>query len=167
VEGLVAIGKVRTSHGLRGEVKVHSYSGVWSHFEALKEVTLEKGAVQKVLVVESTRWSGDNLLLKFRGIDQPEAAKLLADFEFWVPKELAAPLEEGEVYLKDLIGCQVVHEGKVQGTVTSFLEGGHVELLEVVKTDGSKAVLPFEDRYVGTIDLTGRTVELRVEWILD
>lgn len=166
-EGLVAIGKFRTSHGLRGELKVHSYSGVWSHFETLKTIFVRKGKIDKCLEVESCRWNGDLLLLKLKGIDQPEAAKTLADFEIWVTPDQAAPLQEGEVYLKDLIGCRLMFEGQSQGTVTSYLEGGHTELLDVERPDGSKAVVPFADRYLGKIDLSGRTIELRVLWILE
>lgn len=163
----MAIGKIRTSHGVRGEVKVLSYSGVFDHFERLKTVSARKGAVEKTLTVESTRWSGDNLLFKFAGIDSPEASRLLADFELWVPRDQAAPLEDGEVYLADLIGCSLVFAGEAKGKVTGFLEGASSVLLEVEKTDGSTCVVPFQEVYLGDIDIAGRTVELKVEWILE
>ncbi|MEI8092884.1 MAG: ribosome maturation factor RimM [Spirochaetales bacterium] len=166
-EDFVAIGKIRTAHGLLGEVKLVSYSGEWKHFERLTEALAVKGAVERTLLVESSRWAGDNLLMKFRGIEQPEEAKRLADLELWVPKNLAAPLAPGEVYLKDLIGCQLVFEGRSVATVTSYLEGGHTELLEVEKSEGGAAVVPYADRYLGNIDLTGRTIELKVDWILE
>lgn len=121
----------------------------------------------KALRVESTRWTGDNLLLKFAGIDSPEAAKLLADFELWVPRDQAAPLEEGEVYLADLVGCTLVFAGEAKGRVTGYLEGASAVLLEVDKTDGSTCVVPFQEVYLGNVDLTGRTVELKVDWILE
>jgi 16S rRNA processing protein RimM len=164
---LVAIGKIRTSHGVRGEVKVLSYSGVFDHFERLKSVSARKGAVDKTLTVEATRWTGDNLLLKFAGVNSPEEAKLWADFELWVPKEQGAALEAGEVYLADLIGCSLVFTGKVMGKVTGFLEGAQAVLLEVEKTDGTNCVVPFQEVYLGSIDVTGRTVELKVDWILE
>lgn len=163
----MAIGKIRTSHGVRGEVKVLSYSGVFDHFERLKTVSARKGAVEKTLTVESTRWTGENLLLKFAGIDTPEASKLLADFELWVPRDQAAPLEDGEVYLADLIGCSLLFAGEVKGRVTGYLEGASSVLLEVEKTDGSACVVPFQEVYLGDIDVTGRTVELKVDWILE
>lgn len=130
-------------------------------------MSARKGAVVKTLRVEATRWSGDQLLLKFAGVDSPEEAKLLADFELWVPKDQAAPLEEGEVYLADLIGCSLVFAGEARGKVTGFLDGASSVLLEVEKTDGSNCVVPFMEVYLGNIDLTGRTVELKVDWILE
>jgi len=130
-------------------------------------VAARKGAVEKTLKVESTRWTGDNLLLKFVGIDAPETAKLLADFELWVPRDQAAPLEEGEVYLADLIGCSLVFAGQAKGKVTGFLEGASAVLLEVEKTDGTGCVVPYQEVYLGKVDLTGRTIELKVDWILE
>ena len=126
-----------------------------------------KSDVSKTLKVEATRWSGENLLLKFVGINSPEEAKLLADFELWVPRDQAAPLKEGEVYLADLIGCSLTFAGEARGKVTGFLEGAAAVLLEVEKTDGSSCVVPFMEVYLGSIDLTGRTVELKVDWILE
>lgn len=148
-------------------MKVLSYSGVFDHFETLKTVSAHKGSVEKTLRVEATRWTGDHLLLKFVGIDSPEEAKLLADFELWVPRGQGAPLEEGEVYLADLVGCQLTFEGTTKGRVTGFLEGAQAVLLEVEKADGSTCVVPYQAVYLGDVDLTGKTIELKVDWILE
>ena len=146
---------------------MHSYSGIFDHFEKLNSVSARKGTVEKTLKVESTRWTGDHLLLKFVGIDSPEEAKLWADFELWVPRNQAAPLDEGEVYLADLIGCSLVFAGEARGVVKGFLEGASAVLLEVEKPDGAACVVPFMEVYLGNIDLTGRTIELKVDWILE
>lgn len=130
-------------------------------------VSARKDAVEKTLQVESTRWSGDHLLLKFVAIDSPEQAKLLADFELWVDRDQAAPLEPGEVYLGDLIGCHLVYQGVVKGQIIGYWEGAAAILLEVEKTEGGSCVVPFQEVFLGSIDLTGRNVELRVDWILD
>jgi 16S rRNA processing protein RimM len=152
---------------VKGEVKVLSYSGEYDHFESFGTVSARKGGAVKTLKVEAIRFSGETLLLKFAGIDSPEQAKLLADFELWVPRENAAPLEPGEVYLADLVGCALIFSGEEKGKVTGYLEGGSAVLLEVVKTDGSTCVVPFMDVYLGNIDLTGRTIELKADWLLE
>jgi len=148
-------------------VKVLSYSGLFDHFETLGAVSARKGAVAKTLKVEATRWTGDQLLLKFEGIDSPEAAKLLADFELWVPRNQAVPLNAGEVYLADVIGCSLVFAGEAKGRVTGYWDGAASVLLEVQKTDGKTCVVPFMEVYLGNIDLSGRTIELKVDWILE
>jgi len=92
---------------------------------------------------------------------------MLADFELWVPRDQAAPLEEGEVYLADLIGCSLVFAGVVRGRVMGHLEGASAILLEVEKTNGENCIVPFQEVYLGSIDLNGRTIELKVDWILE
>lgn len=164
---LKAVGKVRTSFGVHGELKFLSYSGDYDHFERMTQVILKKGQVEKQVVLESIRWSGDQPLMKIRGIDQPETAKAFADFEIWVSREQAAPLQEDEYYLSDLVGFKLVYDGHEMATVTGFLEGGTTELLEVRKSNGKTAVIPFMNRYLGDIDLAGKQIELKVEWILE
>lgn len=164
---LKAVGKVRTSFGVHGEVKFFSYSGDYDHFERITKVLLRKGTIEKQIELESFRWSGDQPLLKFRGYDQPETVKAFADFEIWVHRDEAAQLKDGEFYLSDLIGCKLYCGNREMATVTGFLEGGTTELLEVRRTNGKTAVIPFMNRYLGDIDLTGRKIELIAEWILE
>lgn len=163
----LAIGKVKTSFGLRGEVKIHSYSGEFEHFARLKEVSLRTGSGQKVWEIESFRVAGDFPIFKFKGIDTPEDAKLLAGQELWVDRDKAAPLADGEYYLSDLIGIKLVMNGEVKGTVTGFLEGGASELLEVRLVDGNDVIVPFMEMYLGKVDLKDMTIELKVDWILE
>ncbi|MCK5197610.1 MAG: 16S rRNA processing protein RimM, partial [Spirochaetales bacterium] len=54
----IAIGKIRTSHGVKGFLKVLSFSGETEHFLELKEFVLKKNGKTKVLTVESIRASG-------------------------------------------------------------------------------------------------------------
>lgn len=101
------------------------------------------------------------------GVDSLEKAKALADRELWVPRSHAAPLAEGEVYLADLIGCSLTFRGTSRGVITGYWDGAAIPLLEVRTNDNHTAMVPFQDVFLGEIDLVGRTVELRVEWILE
>ena len=163
----LAIGKVRSSFGLKGDLKVLSFSGVYDHFENLKVVNLRRQAKNKDMKVESFRWAGETPLLKFAGVDDPETAKELADWEIWAEREHAAPLKDGEYYLVDLIGCHLIVDDRRVGEVLGFLEGGVVPLLEVKKIDENVVIVPFQERYLGKIDLEVKEIELKTEWILE
>jgi len=163
----MAVGRIRSSFGVRGDVKVTSYSGEFDHFLRFKSVSARKGSVQRDLTIQTAKRSGSGFLMKFVGIESPEAAKLLADHELWVPRSSAAPLKDGEVYFADLVGCSVQFEGITRGTITGFWDGTAATLLEVKTSDDRQVLIPFQDVYLGNIDLSGRTVELRVEWILE
>ncbi len=163
----MAVGKIRSSHGVHGELKFFSYSGEYEHFNQLSQVELRQGPLQKVYAVESFRLAGEIPLMKLAGIDTPELAKTLANWEIWVERSQAAPLEPGEYYLGDLIGCRAVNGDKVLGTVTGYLEGGVAPLIEVAKVEGGTALVPFQQQYWGEIDLTGQTMQLLTPWILE
>lgn len=163
---LLAVGKVRTSHGLTGEVKFYSYSGEYDHFQAMKSVVLKKGNQEKTVAVEKLRLLDGIALLKFKGIDSPEAAKLLADMEILVDRSLAAPLEPGEVYLSDLVGSRLVYQGKNMATVAGYIEGCAQIMLECLLPDSTKVLVPYHDQFIGTVDLEKKELELKVDWIL-
>lgn len=161
----LVIGLVRTSHGVRGNIKVTSLSGQFEHFLSLKQITLRKEGREKQYDVEEMKPMGSLLLMKLRGVDNPEVAKTLAGAEILVSREQAAPLEEGEFYQADLVGCQIVHQGEVLGVVKSIFEGGASDLLEVETEDGTYNV-PFQDHFIGDVDLEKKTIELKTPWLL-
>ncbi|MBR5017582.1 MAG: 16S rRNA processing protein RimM, partial [Spirochaetia bacterium] len=116
-QDLIAIGFVRTSYGVKGDIKVSSYSGETEHFLPLKEIFLKKGAVQKHFDVERVQVLNGDILLKLRTLDSPEAAKMYATWDIMVPREFASPLEEGEFYYCDLFGSVLLHDGNRMGVV--------------------------------------------------
>ena len=164
----IAIGKVRTSTGVRGYFKILSFSGEFDHFKKLKGKQLEfvKDRKVRTLGVEDVRMSGANLTMKVCGIDSPEEAKKLSGWEIITERANAAVLKPGEYYNKDLCGCSLVDtDGKAIGTVKSVCENSVSELLEVETEDGIR-MIPFMNRYVGEVDIEAGTIELIEEWLL-
>ncbi len=163
----IAIGAVRTTHGVRGYLKVRSFSGEVDHFFKLEKITLVKEGSSRNFEVETVKPNGDQLLMKLKGIDTPEQGKLYSNWEIWVPRELAAPLEDNEFYHADLIGCNLVLNSSKVGTVLSIIEGGNGELFEVEMEDSSRKLVPFNDVFIGSISVTEKEIELLEGWILD
>ncbi|SRR6056297_397096 len=161
----LAVGIVRTSHGVQGYVKVKSYSGETAHFSEMREVLLIKNKREKAYRIESVKSIHDGVLIKFEGIDTPEAGKLLAGYEIWAERSASAPLEEGEFYAADVIGCNVCFQGKEVGVVKSIIENGATDLLEV-RVDEETRIIPVTEQFVGEIDIEAKTIELKDDWVL-
>ena len=161
----IAIGKIRTSHGVKGFLKVLSFSGQTEHFFELKEFVLKKDGKTKVLAVENIRASGSTVFVKLKGIDSPESGKTYAGWEIWASRESAAQLEPGEYYLTDLNGCEIVNSGKVLGKIIGISENRINELLEV-KTESGVFIIPFKDEFIGDVDIASHKVELKAVWLL-
>jgi 16S rRNA processing protein RimM len=154
--------------GLTGRLKIESLSGEEAHLLGLKKAVLRKNGTETPYVVEEVFPSP--LSVKFAGIDSPEAAKPLKGAEILAPREQAAPLKEGEFYIEDLRGLQVVAGGTTIGTIHDVIEGGGGFLIEIEieKEDNSreKRLIPFRDEFFGTIDLAAGKTELRETWII-
>jgi 16S rRNA processing protein RimM len=163
----IAIGAVRTTHGVRGYLKVRSFSGDFGHFYDLKEITLKNGNRTRRFEVESVKPLGDQIIMKLKGLDTPEAGKSYSNWEIWVSRDEAAPLEEGEFYHADLNGCTVLLDRRPVGKVRSILDGGGGDLLEVAMDDGENKLIPFNPVFIGRIDTDKKEIELLEGWILD
>ncbi len=161
----IAIGRIRTSHGVKGYLKVQSFSGSTSHFFTLRDIVLKNRTREKIFHIEDVKQSGSSVLFKLEGINTPEAGKMYSGWEIWVDEKFAAPLEPGEFYIKDMIGCNVVFNRKRIGTVCGVMDTTASDLLEVKTVNGS-VIVPFIDEFIGTVDISARTIELKDDRLL-
>ena len=120
----VAIGRIVGTHGLRGDVKVESFSGEFGHFDSLERVSLRKGAEEREVAIVGSKRSGGKLVLTLEGVDRVEAAAELRGWELWAPRDEAAPLGEQEYYIADLIGLDVRYGSESFGTISAVYDGG-------------------------------------------
>lgn len=164
----IVVGKIRTSHGVKGDLKVLSVSDEYDHFQDFKTVVLRKGNRSKEFLVEAVKGKGPSTLIKLKGIDTPEEGKLYAGYEILVDKQFASPCRDGEYYQSDLIGCSLIFQNKAVATVLAIMNGGANDLLEVKREDNEKVVLvPFRNEFVGDVNIKDKTIQLEVDWILD
>lgn len=163
---MIEIGRIRTSHGIHGFVKIVSFSGETSHFFELKKILLKSDKIEKEYLIEEMKPMGGSVIIKLHGIDTPEKAKTLSGMVILVPRENAASLSEGEYYHADLLLCDIQFEDEIVGHVISLLEGGGGELFEVELTSGGTAMIPFRDEFIGEISIDKKLIELKNKWIL-
>lgn len=122
------LGKTR---GNRGEITALALSSKPERYKALREVFLF-GAGDPYQV-ESAWFHDGTLILKFQGVDSISEAEKLSGAEVRIPAEQRAPLEPGEYFQTDLIGCDVIDSqtGSSLGRVTSWDDSGGPGLLVV------------------------------------
>ena len=150
-DNLLLIGRCGRAHGVRGEVKVFLETDDPAVVTALGRVFVGPAAeeVQEYVVgrVRLQPQKGRTVvILHLDGIASREDAEALTGLRVYAAEEDLPELEEGEVYVHDLIGLTVVgadEEGipiEPLGTVRDVLEGG-AQLLLVVARDGEPDVL--------------------------
>lgn len=155
-EGFVAVGFVRTSFGLRGELKIEPLTPFAGRFAPGAMLWL--GGVERR--VERSRQVERTVVVKLTGIDTPEAAAAFRGQYLQVPESDRPPLPEGEFYRADIIGLAVVTTGgEVLGEVTEFLPTGANDVVSVRGPRG-EVLVPLIEDVVQRIDLTARTMTI-------
>lgn len=157
---LLAAGRVQTSHGLKGYLKVKSLSGEVEHLLPLKSVHLGFSGELTLFQVQDVRRGVGAVLLKLAGIDSRESAAEYRGQFVWVDRRFASVLREQEYYIADLEGCRLFQGDILIGSVVAVPEGGSGDFLEVESPEGKRLIVPFSKHFVGTVDIADRRIEL-------
>jgi 16S rRNA processing protein RimM len=156
--GWIAIAVLGRYRGNRGEVTALPLSGKPERYQGLAEVFLF-GSGERY-EVESTWFHNGTLIFKFRGVDTISDAQLLSGAEVRVPIGQRTPLEPGEFFQSDLVGCHVVDRrtGQSLGTVSAWEEAGGSGLLVV---DGG-LLIPFARSICVEIDPAAKRIAVEL-----
>jgi 16S rRNA processing protein RimM len=156
---IALLGKTR---GNRGEITALALSSRLERYEALRVVYLFGSGTR--YEVESTWFHDATLIFKFRGVDSISAAEELSGAEVRIPVAERVPLDQGEFFVSDLVGCEVLDRrtGRALGRVSAFDEGGGSGLLAV-----GELLIPFARSICVEIDPAARRILVELPEGLD
>lgn len=161
----LTLGRVIGAHGLRGELRVRLFDETDNNLRALSSVWLarEEGdprAVEaRVRAVGSGRRGEARLALE--GVDGREAAEALRGRLVQAGVAELGPLEPGEYYQFELVGCRVEDgEGRVLGVVSGIWETGAPDVLVVVDDSQRELLIPAAREILREVDVAGRRITI-------
>jgi 16S rRNA processing protein RimM len=152
---LVIVGKITGVHGVKGQVKVKSFTG---DPHAIGDYgPLAAGDDGPMLEIVHMQPHKDVFLVQFAGIDGREEAESLKGLELSVPRDVLPKAREGEFYFSDLAGLAVRDKaGKSVGRVLEVVNFGGGDLLDIAFEGHAKSeFLPFNEATVPVVDLAG------------
>ncbi len=164
----LAIGQVVRAHGIRGEISVAVLTDFPERLDTTEWVYLGNEFEADAYRLEKYRWHKKNVLLTLAGVTDRTQAEQLRGQLVQVPVEEAVPLPEGDYYLYQLKGLQVITtDGKVLGKITNILETKANDVY-VVKGDGPQEILlPAIPDVVKAIDIQkGRMIVKLIEGLI-
>lgn len=170
-EASLAIGRILSPHGIKGWVKIFSYTDPMEQIFSYAPWQLVKGTRRQKLEITEHRRQGKSLVALPKGYEDRNQAELLVGWEIQVDKASLPALEPGEFYWHQLEGMQVVNTLDVElGTVDHMLETGANDVMVVVSApasiDDRERMIPFvEDEIVKQVDLKANRI--LVEWDSD
>ncbi|MHC1758658.1 MAG: ribosome maturation factor RimM [Negativicutes bacterium] len=161
---LIAVARITTPHGVRGEVKLQPLTDFPHRFAETESLLLADGTR---MILESARLQRDTVLAKFKGMDTPEAWIPFRRQELYITEDALMPLPTGQYYIHQIIGLEVVDEsGAVQGTVGDVLQTGSNDVYVVKTSDDKEILLPAIDTVVKKIDVSaGRMIVVLPEYL--
>ncbi len=156
----LAIGRVIKPHGVHGEVRVEPMTDRPERFGWLKDIYLGEHDPRRVGVV-SVRYHQSYVLLKLDGYPTRTEAEALRNELLQVPEAEAIPLEEGEYFLHQLLGLEVVtEEGQSLGRLTEVMETGANNVF-VIDGPGGQHLVPDIADVVLAIDVAAGRIVIR------
>ncbi len=158
-DDLVVVGTILGAHGVRGDVRVRSYTGEPGEACRLGPLLAASGAV--LLTPVRARAANDHLIVTPEERRQKEDWDALKGTELHVPRGALPEPEDDEVYIEDLVGLDAVDtSGKRIGRVVAVQNFGASDLIEIDAEDRDRTVyIPLTGEDVTDIDLeSGRVV---------
>ena len=141
-------GKIVSTHGVRGEMKLELWGDDVSLLKKCGRVyfSAQGGACRKVL---SARGQGRMALLSLEGVTDMDAARALAGRVIYLARA-DAKLPAGRYFLQDLIGCRVedADTGRVYGKIVEVSHPGAQDLYTVEDEAGGRYYLPAVPAFV-------------------
>ena len=156
----ICVAQIGAAHGIRGEVRLRSFTEEPMAVTAYGPLESEDGT--RRFTIEALRPAKDHFVARLAGVADRDAAEKLVNIKLYVSRDKLPPIEDGETfYHADLVGLTAVTpDGVPLGTVTAILNFGAGDLVEIKPQGGGEALMvPFTEAAVPEIDIAaGRMV---------
>ncbi|OHV10878.1 ribosome maturation factor RimM [Kushneria phosphatilytica] len=158
----VVLGKLNSPHGVRGWIRVYSWTTPIDGIFDYPRWTVEVGDSRRCLNVVEGQRHGKGLIARLEGVDSRSDAEELTNARILLPTEALPTLESGEYYWYQLEGLTVsTIDGQSLGTVAWLFETGANDVL-VIKGDRERLIPFLPDEVIQDIDLDAGT--MTVNW---
>ena len=157
-DALILVGRVAGAFGVRGEIRITSFTADPMALVDYKTLLREDGTPGLTLM--GGRVAKGGVVVRTKEIETREQAEAARGLKLYIPRGLLPdPEDEDEFYVTDLVGLDVVSvEGEPLGRVKSVHDFGAGDLLEIEPAQGPSWWLPFTREAVPEVSLADRRV---------
>lgn len=161
----IAIGKMINTHGIKGEIKIES----WSDFDEQRyqkgnTIYMEHEGKKIPFKVNRYRNQKGFPFVTLQGITNINEIEQYKEDTIYVEAESRTPLEKGTYYRTDLVGLKAIdEEGHLLGTILAVDETkGAQNNLRIEKEDGSTFLVPFVPLFIKNVDIEKNVITIHV-----
>ncbi|MFZ0104146.1 MAG: ribosome maturation factor RimM [Pseudolabrys sp.] len=155
----ICVARIGAAHGVRGEVKLWSFTedpAAVAHYGPLET---QDGT--RSFEIEALRAAKDHFVARIAGVNDRDAAEKLRNIELYIPRARLPRIEETDTfYHADLVGLDAITpDGARVGTVHALHNFGAGDIIEIAPAEGGDPLmLPFNETTVPKIDVAARQI---------
>ena len=124
----ILVGKIVAFHGVRGDVRVQSYTAKPTDFQKM-EIISDKFESNDFKFIRNVP-NSDVIIAHIRGFEDRTSAEVLRGTQLFINRDSLPETKDGEYYQSDLIGFEIVRDGKPVGKISGFQNFGAGDIIE-------------------------------------
>ena len=159
----VTLGKIIGHFGVRGWLKVFSYTKPREQITKYQEIKIDNDHLNSNFELEDWKIHGNQILLKIKKFDNRDDAEVFKNSLIIIDRKNLPDLTEGQYYWNDLEGMEVHGiDGKKIGKVSHMIETGSNDVMVM---EDNKELIPFIfGQVVKKVDLEKNLIEVDWNW---
>jgi 16S rRNA processing protein RimM len=163
-EEFIPVGKISGAFGVKGWVKVYSYTEPRSNILQYSPLFLSRQGKWIEIKVSGGHVQGKGIVMGISNVTDRDQVQPLIGAELAIKKAQLEPADEDEFYWTDLVGMAVINLQQIEfGFVDYMLETGANDVLVVKAKDKTERLIPFVmDEVVKSVDLDKKLIQ--VDW---
>ena len=162
----VCVARIGAAHGVRGAVKLWSFTEDPLAVQSYGLLRTKDGA--REFEIANLRAARDHLVATFKGVATRNDAEKLNGIELYVAREKLPPTGAGEYYHADLIGLAAINAANEPlGSVVAIHNFGAGDIIEIQPLRGASMLLPFTNAAVPSVDIEGGRVVIELPQEID
>lgn len=163
MEKYLRVGVITSTHGVHGEVKVYPTTDDVRRFDYLKDVVLDTKKGYMELQVTGVKYFKNMVILRFKQFDNVDQVIPYKGMDLLVTRENAVPLEEGEYFIVDMVGCKIItDEGEDFGELVDVMQTGANDVYVVKTHEGKEVLLPAIDECVLEKNIEKKVIKVHI-----
>ena len=166
MSGQILVGVIGAAHGVRGDLRLKSYTGAPEAIANYGPLSTEDGRLLRIAAAR--RLKDDILVVRLEGIEDRDAAESLTNTRLYIDRARLPPSDPDEFYHADLIGLRAeTSGGDLIGYVVALQNFGAGDLLEIAPAGSESLLVPFSKAFVPIVDLAAGRIVVADEALTD
>lgn len=162
-KSFIIIGKIVSTQGNKGEVKVIPLTNSIDRFRKLTDIFIKKGNNKKLLKINNLKIKKNTVILKLEGIENIEKAEMIVGSFLEVKRSNAIKLPKDTYFIFDIIGLEVyTNENELLGKVDNIISTGSNDVYVVKNKNKQEILIPAIREVIKNIDLGKKRISINM-----